>query len=125
VTVSTEDQVYADQNVLISTTRIIVNGVTYPLSNVSSVRLYSRSPNYLFPILAVIVGLFALAGGKDTILFALLCLGIGGALFFVLKPTYTMLLGSAGGEKAALTSKDHAYMANVIEHINNAIVARG
>jgi len=66
VTVSTEDQVYADQNVIISTTRIIVNGVTYPLSNVSSVRLLSRSPNYLFPILAVIVGLFALAGGKDT-----------------------------------------------------------
>ena len=122
---ATEQQIFTDQNVLISTTRLIVNGVTYPLSNVSSVRLLRKRPNYLFPVLLVIGGVFLLVGGKDTIVWALVLLAVGIALFFLLKSTYTMLIGSAGGEKSALTSKNSAYMENVVEHINNAIISRG
>ena len=59
------------------------------------------------------------------ITWALLCLASGVGLCFLLKPLYTMLIGSAGGEKAALKSKDHPYMTKVVEHINNAIITRG
>src|ERR1700730_8836004 len=97
---ATEQQIFTDQNVLISTTRLIVNGVTYPLSNVSSVRLLRKRPNYLFPVLLVIGGVFLLVGGKDTIVWALVLLAVVIALFFLLKSTYTMLIGSAGGEKS-------------------------
>jgi hypothetical protein len=125
VTATTEQQIFADQNVLISTTRLIVNGVTYPLSNVSSVRLLQKKPNYTLAIILVIVGLLLFMGGTSTVFVAFICFGIGVALFFVLKSTFIMLIGSAGGEKAALTSKDEAYMSNVVAHINNAIVERG
>ena len=61
---ATEPQVYTDQNVLISTTRLIVTGVTYPLSNVSSVRLLRNAPNYMLAIILNIAGLLMFAGGS-------------------------------------------------------------
>jgi len=39
----------------------------------------------------------------------------------MLKSTYIMLIGSAGGEKSALSSTNASYMTNVVEHINWAI----
>ena len=43
----------------------------------------------------------------------------------MLKSTYIMLIGSAGGEKSALSSTNASYMTNVVEHINRAITERG
>jgi hypothetical protein len=125
-----EQTLFQDQNVFISTTRLIVNGVTYPLSNVSSVRLLRRGPNYIGAVIFTLLGLIFAAsalggGGAGAGTFGLIMLAVGIGMFVLLKATYTMLIGSAGGEKAALTSKNGPYMQGVVEHINQAIVARG
>jgi hypothetical protein len=120
--VAQETPIFADDNVLISTTRLIVNRVTYPLSNVSSVRLLKRTPNYAGPIVLGLVGLFACLL-QPLVGTGLIALGIIVAI--VLRPQYIMLIGSAGGEKAALTSHNGPYVTHIVEQINNAIVARG
>lgn len=125
-----EQTLFQDPNVFVSTTRLIVNGTTYPLSNVSSVRLLRRSPNYtgafILTLLGVVFGLAAFGGGgfgAGSIGLVMLAGGIG--MFRGLKSTYTMLIGSSGGEKSALASKNGPYMEGVVGYINQAIVARG
>jgi len=125
VATGTEQTLYSDTGVLVSTTRLIVNGVTYPLANVSSVRLMTQPPNRTFAVILIIVGLIAFAFGQSGIVFGLLCLGLGVLLCFVQKSTYVMLIGSAGGEKSALSSTNASYMTSVVEHINRAIIERG
>lgn len=122
MTTTTEHVIFQDQHVFISTTRLIVHGATYPLANVSSVRLSKRSPNPLPAILVLLLGLALLPGVP---IIAILVLVVAGILCFTLKSSYVMLVGSAGGEKSALVSKDHGYMVGLVEHINAAIVARG
>ncbi len=120
-----EGTLYSDTAVLVSTTRLIVNGVTYPLANVSSVRLICQPPNRAAAVILIIVGVIALAFGSSGIVFGLLCIGLGVMISVVQKSTYVMLIGSAGGEKSALSSTDQSYMSTVVAHINQAIIDRG
>lgn len=122
---SAEQTLYGDPAVLVSTTRLIVNGVTYPLANVSSVRFIVEPPNRTPVIVLILVGLLFLIGGLNTLIVTVILVGIGILVGFLQKSRYVLLIGSAGGEKSALSGHDQAYMANVVEHINRAIIERG
>jgi hypothetical protein len=119
----TEQQIYSDGNVHVSTTRLIVFGVTYPLSNVSSVRLFKEGPNNGWGYISVIMGFLVLVAQQW--LWGILLIALGVFIFVAVKAKYTMLIGSAGGEKAALQSPSAPYVQDIVDKINEAIVARG
>jgi hypothetical protein len=88
------------------------------------VRLLQKRPNYTLPIILLMVGAVSMSGNDSRGIGIIIAL-FGIALFFILKSSYVMLIGSAGGEKAALASKNSAFMSSIVEHINSAIITRG
>lgn len=117
-----ERQLYADQWVLISTTRLIVNSVSYPLSKISSVHLLKRTPDRRLVALLTLLGII--------FLFIQVVIGVGplvtvALLVWIMKAKFVMLVGSAGGERAAVSSSNMPHMSHVIEQASKAIVERG
>jgi hypothetical protein len=45
-----EERIYADDNVSVTTARIVVSGTTYALRNITSVRMTSTVPSKMGPI---------------------------------------------------------------------------
>jgi len=120
---ATEQALYTDQNVHVSTSRLIIHGTTYALSNVTSVRMLETPPNRSFAITLIVLGVIFL--GIRLYALALIALAVGILLCVVLKATYSLAIGSASGERSAMSSKDRDYIAHVVESINEAIIARG
>ncbi len=120
---SDEQRLFQDGNASVSTSRVILNGTTYPLSNVSSVRLLFK-PKNLAPvgITGFLAALFALS---KVWLLAIIFVVIAIIVWRRTKVKYTLLLGTAGGEKSALVSSDSIYMRTLEDKINTAIVRRG
>jgi len=59
---SDEQRLFQDGNASVSTSRVILNGTTYPLSNVSSVRLLFKPKNFApVGITGFFAALFALS----------------------------------------------------------------
>jgi hypothetical protein len=112
--------------VTVSTARFIVPGQTYAMSGVTSVKSLIDKPSKKGPIILIIIGLLMLfAGSAGPVILGLVIAGLGVAWLISQKPTYIVVLSSASGETKALTSKDGAFVATVIEAVNRAIVARG
>jgi len=120
---STGEALLDDPNVHVSTTRAIINGTTYAMANITSVRALERKPSYVGPVICGILGAtFLLA---HVWLLGILLLG-GAVLWgYNLKAEYTVLVGTAGGEHAALVSRDLTYVQRILQAINDAIIARG
>jgi hypothetical protein len=113
---------------LVSTTRAVLGGVTYPVSSVSSVRVLTVGKSCWGPWLLVI-GLFAAISGygeksDGLLVFGVIALVAGAAIVFG-KPEYAIALTTAGGEKTALKSKDRAAIDAIAEALNQAVIDRG
>jgi hypothetical protein len=135
--ISGEDLTFFNEGgIAVTKTRFIVHGETYALANVSSVRgikIPAKSGD-----LAVGVGL-----GGGLLLLGLGCIGedlrvaaglaILGLVLLVVsivairrrKPTYLIMLNTAGGEIKTCGNNDYAYMKLILDALNRAIVARG
>ena len=53
---SKEDTIYSDNAVVVTNVRVIVSGATYPLRNITSVKMMFTPPRLVKPILLLIVG---------------------------------------------------------------------
>ena len=128
-----ENLIYTDNRVSISTSRIVIGSTTYPLRNIASVRMGFTPPHSGCAGVVIILGGLILLGGiataRESLLGSLLIVGVGvlvGTLGFLclrtLKATYSVLLINNSGEVKALESEDEVYLETIIESINNAIV---
>ena len=127
-----EETIFSDKVVAVTTTRVIIWGTTYPLRNISSVRMTFTSPQIGWPILLIIFGIFILFmaahplnGDKAPIGVFIIAYGMiaGAILWMALARTHFHVdLTSTSGEIHVLTSKDKAYIQRVVESINEAIV---
>lgn len=119
-----EERIFFNQRgVSVSNARFIVNGQTYAMNGVTSVKQAVRHPSRLVPIILGIVGLIALFNGGMI---------FGGALLAVTvfwwirdKSVWIVVLNSSSGETKALTSQDKSYIDGVIGALNQSIVYRG
>lgn len=117
------EQIFYDNGtVKVTNARFMVGSQTYAMQGVTSVRSLVQSPNRIFPIILIIVGLFAFGG---SVLFALLMIAAGIALLVMMKNTHIVALHSASGEQQALTSTDAGYINDVVGALNNALIHRG
>jgi hypothetical protein len=121
--VTTQDSIFNDADVHVSTTRVIIQGTTYPTANITSVRSFMVSPSRLGPVVFLVVGGILLI--TQAWVWAAILILIGGAWLASVKKTYTLLIGTAGGEHKALSSQKSDYINNIVAAINQAIVSRG
>jgi hypothetical protein len=122
-----EERVFLDSgNVSISLSRFIVDGQTYAMSGVTSVRTGHAAPSRIGPILLAVFGvlfLFAASALMMVLGTAMVVLAI--YVWANQKPTYIVMLSSASGEAKALSSPDRLFIGNVVNALNDCIVARG
>jgi hypothetical protein len=135
---------YDSPSAFISNTRAVINGVTYSLSNITSVRCTKTvMPNWsrigvgclcigcgLLPIGLLDTGwsIFTALGGIMTLLGIVLVtcvLVLQRRLSWKMQCMYRLTIGSAGGEKHALQSEHVEQIAPIVEALNKAIVSRG
>ena len=118
-----ETTFFQNDGVRVTNARFVVDGQTFALSNITSVKTSQKSPGRLWPILLVIVGgLMAISTGQYAWLILLLA---GGGWLVLQKTMYHVLLHTAGGETSALRSYQKEYVESVVTALNNAIVHRG
>lgn len=121
-----EEQTFLNEaGITVTKSRFIIPSQTYAMSGVTSVKTYEETPSRKGPIILIVIGAFALAGGKGTMVVALLFLVAGIAWFLKQKSTYHVLLSSASGEVKALSHQDSNWIGRVVSALNQSIVARG
>jgi hypothetical protein len=111
------------EDVTVTNARFMVAKQTFAMSNITSVQASQKDPSRLGPIILLVIAGFCLMGGVWV---GVLLLGGAGILWWVAeKPTYHVMLTTAGGESSALSSKQREYIEKVVQALNDAIVARG
>lgn len=119
---------------LVSTSRAVLAGVTYPIGSISSVRMGAVAVSCWGPLLTIwgalqvlITGGIVLAGTTDALGGAAI-----GAVFLAIgiailkrKRTLAIVLATTGGEAVALRSTNREAIESIVVALNKAIVARG
>lgn len=111
-------------NVSVSNARFIVDGQTYAMNGVTSVKQGVRHPSRVLPIVLGVIGLLVIFGGGSQV-FGILLLAAAVLSWVLQKSVWIVVLNSSSGETQALTSKDKIYIEGVISALNESIVYRG
>jgi len=128
---------YEKDSVKITNSRAIIFSKTYSLANITSVTMGVILPGTCMPISVLAVGITLFLIGIGLLIssdvgsaFSMLVLGgliagVGYLSYKSGKNTYTVKIGSASGESHALSSPDKAYIEEIVQAMNKAIVERG
>ena len=118
-----------DRGVRITNTRAIVGTTTYAMANITSVSMSEKPANRKLGIVVAILGLIILAityqlGSSGGVIFGVILLGLGILIAAIVKPTYTVRIGSASGEADAVSSNDKKYIQAIVRAMNEAFIER-
>lgn len=127
-----EATIYRDGDVLVTSTRAVLGGTTYAMSNITAVSLQSKYANR-GPGVAIL-GLGIVAGlcvsniyeniGNGVVVF-ILCALIAGAQMLSQHDQYFITLTTASGETKALQSTAREDIQEIVDAITEAIIRRG
>ena len=112
-----------DKTVLVTSTRIELNGQTYAVRNVGSVKVTQPGTPWLAGFVAI-VGIAMLAGGSDTRWVGVLVLGGAGVWIYQQVRMRRLVIVSGGGETVALKSTNGAMIEKIRSAVAQAISAR-
>lgn len=114
---------YEGGEVKVTNARFIVSSQTYAMSGITSVKFFTEKPSKLGPMIAFAIAIVALLAQANIWVIGIpLVIGI---LLLFRKATHHVVLSSASGETRALNSENKEFISNVIQSLNDAIVARG
>lgn len=124
-----ETILFEDPRAKVTTARVMLNGVTYSMANVTSVRRVSEDR----PALVAFLGLLIVLVGFYLVFDSAAGLGLfiivaGAALifaFFRARPNHWVRIGTAGAEQNAVASQDPDWTNAVVEAVSQAMVRRG
>lgn len=125
-----ETKYFQTDRCLVTSTRAVLDGVTYAMSNITSVRGHKEDPNRMPSlILGALGGLLTLSGLSNAafgqILLGILLVAAAVLIWRAQKPTYIVILGTAGKETHAQSGQDSAEIRGIINAIGKAIIERG
>ena len=125
-----EKVIYQDTLVTVTTSRVVIGGVTYAMANITSVRQFAQPPDtagvvFLGILSLIFSGVMGLLKNWVTCL-VFVALGIA-ALYWAgkQKPKHWVKIGTAGAETNALCDHDPMRTSRIVVAINEAIIARG
>jgi len=107
---------------MVTQSRLIVGGKTYAMRNISSVSNIEIESSKTFPGILMFIGLLMLFGPK---VFGFVLIGVGAAIWYMLKNTFAVRISSNSGEANALESKSSGYIQDIVDAINQAMIYRG
>lgn len=124
---SEETTYYSKGDVTVTNARVVIDGATYAMRNITSVKMSKKPPSFSPYAFLMIGGLVigASVGGIVGTMIALASFGGGAYLFFISKPDCIVIIGSASGEAKALTSKNEGKVQEIVNAVNEAIIKRG
>lgn len=108
--------------VKVTNARFIVDGQTFAMSNVTSVKPIAVPPNRLWGCVLLLLGLTGLMSNP---FFGVPVTGVAIYVIYKQKKTYHIMLRTSGGETKALTTQQKEYLDKVVSALNEAIVHRG
>ncbi|GAA5646050.1 MULTISPECIES: DUF6232 family protein [Vibrio] len=111
-------------DVSVSNSRFIVNGQTYAMSNVTSVKTGIEKANKGVGIIITLIGLITLFAIK-SIGWGILIVAVGVLAFMGAKDKYSVILSTSSGESKALTSDKRNHIEDIVSALNESIVSRG
>jgi hypothetical protein len=117
-----ETTFFENDGVRVTNTRFIVDGQTFAMNNITSVKPLEEKPKRIWPALLIIIGILAALNGSTKMLFVAL---VGAAWWALQKTAYHVMLHTSGGETSALKTYQKEYLQSVVTALNNAIVHRG
>ncbi|MCC5883800.1 MAG: hypothetical protein JJU25_14360 [Halomonas sp.] len=121
-----EEKVFFNQgNVSVSNSRFIVDGQTYAMSNVTSVKSGFIPPDRGAAKIIALIGLGCLFGSGWVFVAGIAALVIAVLVWIGNKEKYSVILNTSSGENQALVSEDESYITKIISSLNEAIVSRG
>ncbi|MCK4665371.1 hypothetical protein KAU33_01395, partial [Candidatus Dependentiae bacterium] len=139
--VSVEKIYYEDKDVNITNLQAIIMEEIYQITDITSVDLKSKPPNYAIAIFSAVVGAFLMlcgylftmdTGNKDAmiILIVMVALGVilvvnGFVVGFTLKKSYIVKICCASIETDAMLSLNKEYIQGIVDSIKQAINERG
>lgn len=117
-----ETTFFEHEGVRVTNARFIVDGQTFAMNNITSVKPLEEKPNRFGPGLLIFIGVVsALNGAYGGLIFAV----AGGIWWVKQKTTYHIMLHTSGGETSALKTFQREYLQSVVTALNSAIVHRG
>jgi len=119
-----EQEFFNHGHVRVTNARFMVNGQTYAMNGVTSVKHGKKDPARGWPIFLLLLGAGMLLA-PNLRMFGFPILIIAALWLFAQSTEHTVLLSSASGESKALTSTNEAHIRQIIEALNQAIIHRG
>ncbi len=113
---------YKDGSVTVTNLHFTVPGRTFAMSEVRGVRLERTGSRTPWPTLLYFFGLAAFLARLYRL--GLILFMVGVLLTVFAKPKFVIVLDSASGEVHAFTSRDHDYLAEIVDAIRKAILYR-
>jgi uncharacterized membrane protein YphA (DoxX/SURF4 family) len=123
-----EETIFTDPKATITTQRVVIGGMTYPIGTITSVGAQPGPRGVLGAVAAILLlsgGAFFLIGAMTFLYVTLPLLVLSGIWFAVAKPPQAIRIGVAGTERTVMTSGDAAWVAQVVAAIQGAIMRRG
>ena len=121
-----EEKIFFNQgNVSVSNSRFVVDGQTYAMSNVTSVKSGTTPPSRGVAVLMALIGLVCLLGSGGVFIAGLVAIAIAVLVWIGNKAKHSVILNTSSGENQALVSEDKSYIINVVSSLNEAIISRG
>ena len=109
--------------VKVTNARFIVDGQTYTMNNITSVKQSGEEPSRILPVILLLIGGVLLI--KQQWLASLIFVTVGAWIWKSQKPKYHIVLTTSAGESKALTTNQKEYITKVVQSLNEAIVHRG
>lgn len=109
--------------ITVSTTRFVAQGQTYAMANITSVKVGETAPKRGTSIALGLAGVILLMAG--AVFWGIVALGIAVFVWYYMKPTYNLLITTAGGEASAMQSEYRDEIETIVSALNQAIIARG
>ena len=123
------DQVFLqDPEVMVSSSRIVLRGVTYVTANITAVYQWIEPRNSGMLVTAFVFVALALVGAMacSSVPLSVFCFLAAGALvagYMSSGPKYWVCLKTSGADIRAVVSKNPSWTARVLEAINQALIA--
>ena len=117
-----ETTFFDDGDVKVTNARFISGAQTYVMNNVTSVKPFVEIPRRFLSISALLIGLILMLA---NFIVGLVISAVAAAILYGQRTKYHLVLATAGGETKALRTNNRAYLDDVMEALNQAIIHRG
>ncbi len=120
---------FSSDEVYVSLTRFVAFGKTYAMSGVTSVRAAEIPPSQTGAKITAGLGLLLLVigcnGNGAFLALGALLLILAAFVAMIQKPEYYVCLSISSGEVQAVKSDSREYISDIVQALNDCIVARG